>query len=110
AGKQFTSGTAITRIVRYDLTIIDTKLRQVRIRFFNLSATLFQHFLLGSSVSRCSLSAYVQSQTHPFEGRVEVQDEQFVVAYQSNNTAFSATASFASHAAAGDHLTRAIAQ
>ena len=48
-GNAYASGTAITRIVRYDLTIIDTKLRRVFRRFFTFNGVLFGHFLAGSA-------------------------------------------------------------
>ncbi|MDQ6805328.1 MAG: hypothetical protein M3065_10260, partial [Actinomycetota bacterium] len=107
-GQEYRSGTAITRIVRYDLTIIDSKLRESHRRFFALSGDLFRHFLAGSAAARSPLSAYRQAQTHPFEGAVNVQPEQFVVAHQADNTAFNAQASFTSHAAAADFMSRTV--
>src|SRR5262249_36863845 len=57
-GVALASGTAITRNVRYDLTIIDTKLRRVFLRFFLFSGTLFRFLLNGNSATRSSLSAF----------------------------------------------------
>jgi hypothetical protein len=105
----YASGTAITRIVRYDLTVIDTKLRRAVFRFVHLSFDFFQHLLRGSSVARSPMSAYAQSKTHPFEGAVAVTSERYVVAHQADNTAFGAGAVFASHDSASDHLARAVA-
>lgn len=109
AGDVYRSGTAITRIVRYDLTIIDTRLLETRRRFFDLNGDLFDHFLLGASVARSPLSAYVNAKTHPFDGAVGVSAEQFVVAHLADNAAIGADASFSSQAAAADHLARTIA-
>ena len=110
SGQVYRSGTAITRTVRYDLTIIDTKLLQTRRRrFFELAGDLFVHFLSGASVARSPLSTFVKQQTRPFEGAVAVSPEQFVVAHHSDNTALAADAVFISQAAAADHMARTVA-
>ena len=110
AGDAYASGAAITRIVRYDLTVIDTKRHRLVTRFFTYAGALFAHFLHGASVTRSPLSAFVRQQTHPFEGAVTVTPETFAVARQSDNTVFHPeAASFTSRAAAGDYLARAVA-
>src|SRR5262249_32563446 len=89
AGNPYASGTAITSNVRYDLTIIDTKLRRFSRRFFDFAGSLFNHFLLGSNVARSPLSAYVQGQTtQPFTTKVAVNPEAFAVAMVSTNSAY----------------------
>jgi hypothetical protein len=110
-GTTYASGTAITRIVRYDLTIVDTKLRRTFQRFFIFAGALFQHFLGSASVAKSALSAYQSSLTHPFTGSVAVAAETFAVALKSNNSVFRPeAASFKSQAAANDYLKRAVAQ
>jgi hypothetical protein len=110
AGHTYASATAITRIVRYDLTIIDTKLRRFSQRFFVYTGALFAHFLAGASVAHSPLSAYRKAQTHPFDETVAVKPETFAVALGSNNTVFNAeAASFSSRASAKDYLDRAVA-
>src|SRR5262249_32295334 len=80
AGTTYGSGRAITRIVRYDVTIIDTKLRRSFIKFFVFAGALFNHFLRGASVARCELSAFRKAQTSPFSEPVAVAPETFAVA------------------------------
>ncbi|MGA7050794.1 MAG: DUF6603 domain-containing protein [Mycobacterium sp.] len=104
----YASGIAVTRIVRYDLTIIDTELRESRLRLLTASSDLFGHLLAGASVAHSPLSGYVHAQTHPFDGAVDLSAEQYVVAQIATNAALSADASFTSAAAAADHLARAI--
>jgi Family of unknown function (DUF6603) len=107
----FDSATAITRIVRYDLTIIDTKLLQRKQRFFVYPSALFAHFLAGASVTRSPFSAFHEAQMRPFESAVSISPERFAVALRSNNTVFSASAEgFTSQAAAADFLARAVAE
>ena len=77
AGKLLASATALTRIVRYDLTVIDTKLRRSRRRFYLLARGLHFHFLFGTSMARSPLSAYSKSKTHPFTEMVKVSPETF---------------------------------
>lgn len=111
AGTAYASGTAITRIVRYDLTIVDTKLRRAKQRFFVYPAALFAHFLAGASVARSVLSAHHEAQTHPFEATVSVAQETFAVALRSDNTVFRADAgTFPNPAAAADYVARALAE
>jgi hypothetical protein len=111
AGNAFASGTAITRNIRYDLTIIDTRLRRVFKRFFLLPGSLFAHFLAGASVSRCTFSAYRQNQTQPFAEKVRVNSETFAVAQQSDNKPYSsASTGFTSRVAAQDYLSRQLAK
>ncbi|MEP6811626.1 MAG: DUF6603 domain-containing protein [Actinomycetota bacterium] len=110
-GNAYASATAITRVVRYDLTIIDTKLLRRRQRFFVYPGALFAHFLGGASVTRSAFSQFTETQTHPFEDRVVVSTETFAVALRANNTVFhTEAAAFTSQAAAGDYLARAVAQ
>jgi hypothetical protein len=110
AGAAYASATAITRIVRYDLTIVDTKLRRAKRRFFVYPGALFTHFLAGASVTRSVFSAYHEGQTRPFDATVSVAAETFAVALRSDNTVFHAdTAVFTSQAAAADYVTRAVA-
>jgi hypothetical protein len=111
AGTTYASGTAITRIVRYDVTIIDTKLRRSFTKFFIFAGALFNHFLRGASVARCELSAFRKAQTSPFSEPVAVAPETFAVALRSDNTLFrSEAASFTSRVAANDYLARAVAK
>jgi hypothetical protein len=111
AGNAYASGTAITRNVRYDLTVIDTNFRRVFRQFFVFAGSLFVHFLAGSSVARSTLSAHREQQSQPYTDHVAVNAETFAVALQSNNQVYSAeAASFTSQASAQDYLSRAVAQ
>lgn len=108
AGNVYASGTAITRIVRYDLTTIDTTYA-VNKRFFVYTAFLFFHFMKGSSVARSKLSAAHEAQTHPYAGAVTVSPETFAVAFQSNNTVYHPeAAAFTSQVSAHDYMARAV--
>lgn len=110
AGTSLASGTAITRVVRYDLTVIDTKYRRYAKRFFSQAGALFNHFLGGASVTKCPLSAYRAAQMQPVSVKVAVGPETFAVALRSNNTGFSAEAvAFTSQAAAHDYLNSVVA-
>jgi hypothetical protein len=109
-GTTYASGTAITRIVRYDVTIIDTSLRRAALRYFVLAGALFRQFLRGSSAARSPLSARRHAQTHPFSGSVAVAPETFAVALTSSNTLFHPdAAAFTSQAAANDYVARTLA-
>ena len=95
---------------RYDLTIIDTKLRRVFTRFCRFTGSLFRLFVTGGAVSRSPLSALREAQTHPYSGAVAVGPETFAVALTSNNTLFHSDArAFSSQAAANDYVARSVA-
>ncbi len=73
-GISYASGTAITRTVRYDVTIIDTKLLRAFSRFFVLAGVFFSHFLRGAALpgASCRPSARhrpirtaIPSRSHP---------------------------------------------
>lgn len=110
AGADYASGTTIVRIVRYDETIIDTKLRRSRSRFVKHPGTLFQAGLRGNAAARGELSNARIKQEHPYAGSVKVNNETFAVALLSDNTVYHPdAAAFLSQAAAQDYLDRAVA-
>lgn len=110
AGVVYDSGEAVTRNVRYDLTIIDRALEPVRSRFFEYPAGLFQHWLGGASVAHSKLSANFHERTHPNDGSVGVAAESYAVAHQADNRVFATdSASFTSRWAAQDYLQHTIA-
>jgi hypothetical protein len=101
-GNLYATSTAITRTVRYDLTIIDTTLEPKRRRFFLYPGALFQHWMAGASVAHSTLSSHYEQLTHPNDGAVSVAGESYVVANHSDNTA--AVSGFSSRVAARQHL------
>jgi len=108
-GTTYASATAITRIVGYDVTIIDTKLRFKFLKLFIFAGGLFQHLLRGASVTRSPLSAYRKAQVKPYADAVTVSPETFAVALKSNNTVFRSDATaFTSQAAANDYVARTV--
>jgi hypothetical protein len=107
------TGPAVTRNVRYDLTIVDTTLEPepVRSRFFVYPSQLFEHWLAGASVARSPLSASVHGLTHPNDGTVAVTAETYAVAHQTDNTVVSAAAgAFTSRWAAEEHMHAVLAE
>jgi hypothetical protein len=110
AGAGYATGTAITRNVRYDLTIIDTGYRRVARRFFIYINSLFVHFMNGGSIARNPLSAVTLSQMQPFAQKIAVSSESFAVANLADNTAYAlGSVGFSSQASAQDYLNRAVA-
>jgi hypothetical protein len=110
SGHAYGSGTAICRIVRYDVIVLDTKLRRTFLRMKAFAGALFHHGLRGNSASRSSLSRRRETLTHPFAGSVRVNPETFTVAWQASNTAYHATAAgFTSQSSAQDFMNRAVA-
>jgi hypothetical protein len=104
AGDQLASGTSIKRVVRYELSTVDTNYRRFRRRFHTFGGLLFAHLLDGASISRSPLSQHAGSKLRPFDDAVRVGAEGFVVAFTADNTAAGGTAAFSSEAMAREEL------
>jgi hypothetical protein len=103
------SSKMVKRIVRYDTTIIDSNYKRFSRRFFGFNAALFQFFLNGASVTRSEMSRAYKKRLRPFEDKIEVAHEQYTVAFQANNKAYStASATFDSEAMARDFMARTV--
>jgi hypothetical protein len=104
------SATAITRPLRYDVTVIDKESEPVRHRYFGHSRAMFTNFLAGNSAGQSKLSANFRGLTRPQSGTVAVSGETFAVATQANNSVFHPeAAAFSSQAQAQDYIKNAIA-
>jgi hypothetical protein len=104
------TATAITRPLRYDLTVVDKESEPVRHRYFAHSRAMFTNFLAGNSAGQSKLSANFRSVTRPQSGSVAVSAETFAVANQADNSVFHPeAAAFTSQAQAQDYVKNAIA-
>jgi hypothetical protein len=109
SGTALASGTAITRNVRYELTVVDTQYRQFQQKLVPFNATLFAHFVAGASVSHNSLSSARRHRMQPLAQKVAVSGELFAVANLADNTAYSgASVGFSSKASAQDYIDRTV--
>lgn len=100
-GAAMASRRAVRRSARYEQIIIDTANRRRLRRFTPYHRSLFTHFLDGNAVSRSPLSAAQATLRQPFEETIRVSGDGFAVASTRENTA---ATTFASQAAAADHL------
>ncbi len=106
----YASATAITRVLRYDLTVIDSADEPLRIRFFQTGGGFFKQFLRGNSTAQSTLSGRFDTKTHPYTGSVQVSAELFTVALRTNNQAFAPEAvGFTSQASARNYLSKMVA-
>jgi hypothetical protein len=110
SGQQLRSSKVVKRVVRYEQVIIDTNYRRHLKRFSDFVFSLFNHFLLGSAISKSQLSTHYKSQLQPFEEKIKVANDAYTVAFQSTNQAFGQKATFSSQAAAHDYMQQAIAE
>jgi hypothetical protein len=110
SGSSYATGTAITRNVRYELTVIDTQYRRYVKRFFLFVNSLFLHFLGGASVAHNAFSSATLTQMQPWGQKISVSTETFAVANLTDNRAFSAgSVGFTSRVSAQDYLNRTLA-
>jgi hypothetical protein len=109
SGALLATGTAITRNVRYELTIVDTQYRRFLKSFFVFTQALFAHFLGGNSVKRNAMSAATARQMQPQAQKIAVAGETYAVARVADNTAYGAgSVGFSSKVSAQDYLERAV--
>jgi hypothetical protein len=109
-GSNLTSATAITRPVRYDLTVIDAESEPARFKYFPHARGMFTTFLRANSAAQSKLSAAYRVQTHPYPDAVQVSTETFAVAFQSSNkVSHPEAAAFTSQASAQDYIAKAVA-
>ena len=104
------SATAITRPLRYDLTVVDKESEPVQFKFFAHSRAMFTNFLAGNSAGQSKFSANFRGLTRPRPGSVAVSNESFAVTLQSTNQVFHPeAAAFSSQARAQDYVSKAVA-
>jgi hypothetical protein len=109
-GSNLASATAITRPVRYDLTVIDAQSEPARFKFFGHSRSLFGTFLAANSAAQSKLSAAYRGKAIPYTDPVKVANENFAVAFQSSNkVVHPEAAAFTSQASAHDYIAKAVA-
>ena len=104
-GHQAVSSRAVKRIVRYEMIVIDSKYKKQLFQFFAFAGTLFTHFLRGNAAALSPLSRATQKMFVPFEEKVKVQQEGYVVATNFDNKPVSAGPTFfSSEATAYDFM------
>ena len=109
-GSALGSATAITRPVRFDLTVIDAESEPVNHKFFPHSRGMFSNSLRGNSAAQSKLSAAYRAQSRPYTDSVKLATEAYAVAFQSSNKAVHPEAtSFASQASAQDYIAKSVA-
>jgi hypothetical protein len=110
AGAQYHAPQAVKRVVRYEKIIIDTHYRFFIRPFFSWIGSLFNLFLDGNAVSHSRLSAKQQKLRKPFTDKVEIGTTLYGVAFNQDNTPFSAQAvNFTSQVQAEEYMKQEIA-
>jgi hypothetical protein len=108
-GDQLASGAVVKRIVRYELSTIDTNYRRFVRRFHTFPVSVFTHLLHGASIARSPLSQHAGTELRPFADAVSVAGESYVVAFAADNTAVGGAAVFASEAMAREEMAARVA-
>ncbi len=103
-GTAWATGPLAQRTVRYEQIIVDTPAERPRRRFFEFPDGLFVHFRAGAAIYRSEPSLAGEKRLEPFAEKVTVSEDAYTVAFQADNRARSAAATFASFAEAQAHL------
>jgi hypothetical protein len=94
---------AVKRIVLHELITIDSNYKEHLRKFFNVGISWFTRLLGSNAIARSAYSQATKATTVPFEAKVAATTPGFVVAYASDNAAWSGGV-FTSHAQAMDAL------
>jgi hypothetical protein len=110
-GSSIQSSKVTRRKIEYEVTIIDEEpVKPLPFgKLLAAAAGLFFSFVRGSAVAQSKLSHNYKTQAQPFADKVAVSPEGYTVAFAHDNTAFGASASFASEALANDHMKQQLA-
>ncbi|HOY05857.1 MAG TPA: hypothetical protein PLO67_10675 [Saprospiraceae bacterium] len=109
SGNQIKTSKSVKRIVRYETIIIDSNYKRFVVKYFRLISSLFYHFVKGGMVSKNVLSQSFKEQRKPYAEAVQMLPDQYVVAFSSNNAAFTDQAVFSSEAQAREFLRTQVA-
>ena len=109
AGRNYRTANAVKRIVRYETIILDRERQRVATGFKHYLGSLFDHFLNGNAASQSAPSGKRRGQLIPFDDRVTVGGDVYVVASTADNSAYS-TEVFESQARADSYLAGELAR
>jgi hypothetical protein len=109
-GGAFRTGNATKRNVRYETTIIDRQRGRTKIDLAPYVGALFTHFLDGNAASRSTASRKRHAQLEPFDEKITVGADGYVVVSKTDNTAYTTEAVFASQAQAETFLADEVAR
>jgi hypothetical protein len=98
-------GNMVRKNVAYEVTIIDKEpTRSPKGKHKNIPGKIFTHLLKGNSVSKSPLSKKQAEALQPFSEKMNVYEEGFALAFQSNNKAFATPLTFSSEMMASSYL------
>lgn len=100
------NGTMVRKKVEYDVTIVDKEpVKPFKFgKFFTEIEALFTNFLKGGSVAKSELSLSHHKKFQPFEEKLDVLEEGYTVAFQSDNKAVDESATFSSEMMAQSYM------
>jgi hypothetical protein len=111
ATAQANTSLAVKRVVRYEKIIIDTNYKRFVKPLFVWFANLFTLFLNGNAVARSSVSQHYLKQKQPFEDKVTIHSDIWVVASNADNSPLDQmTSKFTCQAKAYEHMQQRIAE
>jgi len=100
------NGKMVRKKVEYDVTIVDKEPRKPFKfgKFFTEIEALFTNFLKGGSVAKSVLSLNHHKKLQPFQEKLDVLEEGYTVAFQSDNKAVDESATFSSEMMAQSYM------
>lgn len=105
------NGKLARKKVKYEITIIDKEpVKRKKGLHFAQVGVLFANFLKGNSVSKSVLSKNYTEKLQPFNEKMNVLEEGYTVAFQSNNKAYSTGATFSSEMMAQTFMQEQVAK
>ncbi|ASC71889.1 hypothetical protein XM38_028430 [Halomicronema hongdechloris C2206] len=108
--RSLATGKAVKRNIRWETHIIDTNSLFALIALLGLVSRLFNLFLNGSVITKSVVSLHYKRQFQPFDEKITLRPEQFVVASTVDNKAISQQAIFTSEAKAREFMQAEVAK
>jgi uncharacterized protein DUF6603 len=108
-GADWATGVGADRNVRYESIVVDTAFERWTRPFYEWMPLLFVHFRHGSAMAKSALSFANEKKRQPFDEKIAVPGDSYVVAFTKDNRTVGADAVFASQTEAEQFLRASVA-
>jgi hypothetical protein len=110
SGADWATGVGADRNVRYEAIVVDTLFERFARPFYEWMTLLFVHFRAGSAIAKSSLSRANEKRRQPFDEKITMSGDAYVVASTRDNRSVGERTVFASQTEAEQFLQDSVAK